>query len=39
MGSYLLLIIVIAAASWWVGNTLKKKFKHYSKINLRNGLT
>jgi Zn-dependent membrane protease YugP len=39
MGSYLLLIIVIAAASWWVGNTLKKKFKHYSKITLRNGLT
>ncbi len=39
MGSYLLLIIVIAVASWWVGNTLKKKFKHYSKITLRNGLT
>ena len=38
MGSYLLLIIVIAVASWWVGNTLKKKFKHYSKITLRNGL-
>ena len=25
--------------SWWVSNTLKKKFAHYSKLHLRNGLS
>lgn len=39
MGSYFLLIIIIAVGSAWVSNMLKKKFKHYSKITLRNGLS
>jgi Zn-dependent membrane protease YugP len=30
---------LIFLLSWWVSNTLKKKFAHYSKLHLRNGLS
>lgn len=33
--TYLLLFLVIAGASWLVSNTLKRKFKQYSKLNIR----
>jgi Zn-dependent membrane protease YugP len=39
MGSYYLIIIVISLASMWVSNTLKRKFKTYSELNLRNGMS
>ena len=39
MGSYYLLIILISLASMWVSNTLKRKFKTYSKLQLRNGMS
>ena len=39
MGSYYLLIILISLASIWVSNTLKRKFKTYSKLQLRNGMS
>ncbi len=38
MGFYVL-IGVISLISWLVSNTLKKKFKKYSKIQLRNGMS
>ena len=37
MGFYIL-IGVIALVSWLISNTLKNKFKKYSKIQLRNGM-
>ena len=36
---YLLLIGGIAVFSWVVSNTLKQKFKKYSKVQLRNGMS
>jgi len=39
MGSYYLIIIVISIASMWVSNTLKRKFKKYSALSLRNGMS
>ena len=39
MGSYYLIIIVISLASRWVSNTLKRKFKKYSALSLRNGMS
>lgn len=38
MGFYIL-IGVISLVSWLVSNTLKSKFKKYSKVQLRNGLS
>ncbi|WP_334055907.1 zinc metallopeptidase [Polaribacter sp. P097] len=38
MGFYIL-IGVISLISWLVGNTLKSKFKKYSKVALRNGMS
>ena len=38
MGFYLL-IGVISLASWAISNTLKNKFKKYSQIQLRNGMS
>ena len=37
MSGYYLLAGLIFFVSWWVSNTLKKKFAHYSKLQLRNG--
>ena len=39
MGSYYLLLIVISGASMWVSGTLKRKFKKYSKIQLRSNMS
>ena len=39
MLGYYILAGVIFIVSSYVSNTLKKKFQHYSKINLRNGLS
>ena len=39
MGNYYLIIILISLASMWVSNTLKRKFKTYSKLQLRNGMS
>ena len=39
MGSYYLIIIVISLASMWVSNTLKRKFKKYSALSFRNGMS
>ena len=39
MGSYYLIIIVISLASMWVSNILKRKFKKYSALSLRNGMS
>lgn len=39
MGSYYLLILVISLVSMWVSNTLKRKFKLYSKQPLSNGMS
>lgn len=36
---YYIIIGVIALMSWLVSNTLKKKFKYYSKVQLRNGMS
>jgi len=38
MGFYII-IGAISLVSWLISNTLKKKFKKYSKIQLRNGLS
>jgi Zn-dependent membrane protease YugP len=38
MGFYIL-IGAISLVSWLISNTLKKKFKKYSKIQLRNGMS
>lgn len=37
MGFYII-IGVISLISWLISNTLKRKFKHYSKIQLQNGM-
>ena len=39
MGSYYLLLIVISGTSMWVSSTLKRKFKKYSKIQLRSNMS
>lgn len=39
MFTYYILLGGIALISWLVSNKLKKKFKHYSKIQLRNGMS
>lgn len=39
MIGYYILIGGIALVSWLVSNQLKQKFKHYSKIQLRNGMS
>ncbi|GAB1857585.1 zinc metallopeptidase [Flavobacteriaceae bacterium MHTCC 0001] len=39
MSGYYILIGAIALVSWAVSNTLKRKFKKYSKIHLRNGMS
>ncbi len=39
MIGYYILLGGIALISWLVSNKLKKKFKHYSKIQLRNGMS
>ena len=39
MIGFYILIGAIALASWLVSNTLKNKFKKYSKIQLRNGMS
>lgn len=39
MIGFYILIGAISLVSWLVSNTLKKKFKKYSEIELRNGLT
>tara|TARA_R110001632_G_scaffold10544_5_gene38936 strand:+ start:13638 stop:14336 length:699 start_codon:yes stop_codon:yes gene_type:complete len=39
MLGFYIIIGVIALASWLVSNTLKKKFKKYSKVHLRNGMS
>lgn len=36
---YLVIIIGITLLSWAVSNTLKRKFKQYSKVQLRNGMS
>ena len=37
--SYYLLLIIISSVSWVVSSTLKRKFKKYSRISLRNGMS
>ncbi len=37
--NFYILIGVIALVSWLISNTLKSKFKKYSKIQLRNGMS
>ena len=39
MIGYYILIGAIALVSWLVSNQLKKKFAHYSKVQLRNGMS
>ncbi len=39
MMMYYILIGAIALVSWLVSHKLKSKFKHYSKVHLRNGLS
>jgi Zn-dependent membrane protease YugP len=39
MIGFYILIGVISLASWLISNTLKRKFKEYSKIQLRNGMS
>ena len=39
MWTYYILISIIALFSWLVGNKLKSKFAHYSKVTLRNGMS
>ncbi len=39
MLEYYILLGAIALVSWLVSNTLKKKFKKYSKVQLRNGMS
>jgi len=39
MLGYYILLGAIALVSWLVSNTLKKKFKKYSKVQLRNGMS
>lgn len=37
--TYYILLGAIALVSWLVSNKLKSKFKHYSKVHLRNGMS
>ena len=39
MFGYYILLGAIALVSWLVSNQLKKKFAHYSKVQLRNGMS
>jgi hypothetical protein len=39
MMTYYILIGAIALVSWLVSNKLKRKFKHYSKVHLNNGMS
>jgi Zn-dependent membrane protease YugP len=39
MIGFYILIGAISLVSWYVSNTLKKKFKKYSKVQLRNGMS
>jgi len=39
MMGYYILIGAIALVSWLVSSRLKSKFKHYSKVHLRNGMS
>lgn len=39
MMTYYILIGAIALVSWLVSNKLKRKFRHYSKVQLRNGMS
>ncbi len=39
MGGYYILVGIIAVISWIVSSRLKSKFKHYSKVQLRNGMS
>ena len=39
MWTYYIIIGAIGLASWLVSNKLKSKFEHYSKIQLRNGMS
>ena len=39
MMGYYILIGAIALVSWLVSNKLKSKFRHYSKVQLRNGMS
>ena len=36
---YYIIIGVITLLSWTVSNVLKRKFKKYSKVSLRNGMS
>lgn len=37
--TYYIMLGAIALVSWLVSNKLKSKFKHYSKVHLRNGMS
>ena len=39
MIEFYIIIVAIALSSWAVSNTLKNKFKKYSKVHLRNGMS
>ena len=39
MGTYYILLGLITLVSWMVSSTLKRKFKYYSKTQLRNGMS
>lgn len=39
LSGYYILIGAIALVSWLVSNQLKRKFEHYSKVQLRNGMS
>jgi len=39
LSGYYILIGVISLVSWLVSNQLKRKFTHYSKVQLRNGMS
>ena len=39
MINFYILIGIIALASWLISNTLKRKFKKYSQVHLRNGMS
>jgi len=39
MIGFYIIIGVISLLSWLISNKLKKKFKHYSKLQLRNGMS
>ncbi|UYW01270.1 zinc metallopeptidase [Flavobacterium agricola] len=36
---FLIIMGVFMLASWYVGNTLQKKFDHYSQVHLQNGMS